>query len=90
MLHHETGILPEFDDRREIRRMLEHLTPQRRVQWLQWCCEQVSDKTVKTRVIKNGGSLSEVWNDWASLCYGSRLTVRKSGDRLHEMIKGKA
>lgn len=88
MLKHETGIFPDTDDRKDIRRMLEELSPSRRIEWLRWCCRQVSTAGVKTDVIQSDGSVRSVWGDAISLMVGSALSVRRAGDRLYEMLKG--
>lgn len=90
MLTHEIPIMPDCGDRKAIRRMLVELPVNRRLEWLQWCCRQVSKHDVTTYIEKNSGSVEEIWSDWMMLCYGSRLTIRASGDRLHDMIKGRA
>lgn len=90
MLHHASGIMPEFDERREIARLLRHLTPARRIEWLKWCCKQVSAPSVETKVLASDGSVNAVWWDAVSLFYGSHLTMRTAGARLVDMVNGRA
>ncbi len=87
MLKHETGILPEFDERREIWRLLGHLEPRQRVAWLQWCCRQVSAPAATTYVEKSDGSRPDVFNDVLSLFWGSALSMREAGEKLVEMVR---
>lgn len=89
-------IMPDSDDRREIRKMISHLPPERRLQWLRWCCRQLSDPgdrrqagNVTTYVESNGGSTAEVFSDALMLMWGSGLTLRMAGDRLADMLKGR-
>ena len=90
MLKHETGFLPEFDERREIWLLLKHLTPARRIEWLKWCCQQVSAPSVTTFVEMSAGGLSEVWHDSMTLFWGSQLSMRAAGERLVAMVRGRA
>lgn len=90
MLKHETGIFPDTADRRDLRRMLDALTPRRRVEWLKWCCRQVSTGGVDIRVIETDGTAADVWNGAISLIVGSGLRIRTAGDRLSEMVQGRA
>ncbi len=89
MLQHATGVLPEFDERREIGRLLKCLPPKRRLEWLAWCCEQVSAPGVKTGIVKNSGEVMAVWNDAMTLFWGSGLTMRAAGERLEKMVRGR-
>jgi hypothetical protein len=89
VLKQDDRLFPEYDDRREIRRMLDRLGPRQRIQWLQWCCQQVSGGGVTTYVEKSSGEAADVFRDWATLCWGSGLTVRKSGDRLIQVVRGR-
>lgn len=89
MLQHEKSVLPEFDERREIWRLLKHLTPQRRIQWLQWCCKQISSPSAETFVEESDGTVSDVYHGAMSLFYGSHLTMELAGQELVRMARGK-
>lgn len=89
MLHHDRGVLPEWGDRRAIRHMLDFLTPPRRIEWLKWLCRECSSGSVTTYVDQSNGSASSVYADALTLMWGSGLTVRKAGDRLDEMVRGR-
>lgn len=78
-----------FDERREIYRLLKHLTPQRRIEWLKWCCSQVSAGAAKTKVIESQGGLDEVFWDGLSLKAVHGLSLETMGLRLTEMVRGK-
>lgn len=90
MLQHGQGILPEFDERREIGRLLKHLSPARRIDWLKWCCRQVSKPAAETTVIQNDGTVSAVFWDAMSLFWGSGLTMQRAGEQLVKMVRGRA
>ena len=90
MLQHATGIVPEFDERREIHRLLKHLTAERRLAWLQWCCKQVSKPAAETKVIESDGSVQAVFWDAMTLFWGSSLSMTTAGQQLVEMVKGRA
>jgi len=89
LLHSEKSTLPPKDDRREIWILLKRAKPAVRVRWLAWCCEQVSSEYVKTKVLESSGTVGEVWHEWASLTFGSGLSVAASGERLVRMVNGK-
>jgi len=89
MIQHAAGVMPEFDERREIWRLLQKATPPQRIKWLQWCCEQVSRPCVKTTVQQSSGTATEVWWDWCSLAFGSILSVTASGEKLVEIVRGR-
>ncbi len=87
LLDTEKVLFSERDDRREIRRMLELLPVARRLEWLRWCCEQVSVAGVTTYVESSSGTVNSVFGDAMTLAFGSGLTVRRAGDRLHDMVR---
>lgn len=89
MLQHETGVMPQFDERREIFRLLSKLPSGRRIDWLKWCCEQVSAPSAKTTVTKSDGSTNEVYWDAMSLFWGSHLSMERAGTKLVEMVRGR-
>lgn len=90
MLHHnERSVLPEFDERREIWRLLGHLTPARRIAWLKWCCQQVSSPAAETKVLESDGTVSDVYWGSMSLFYGSHLGMQKAGTKLVQMVRGR-
>lgn len=81
--------LPARDENREIWRMLQRLGPQRRIEWLRWCCRRVSSQGVRVDVLESSGEVAEIWNEWASLKVGHGLSVEESGVRLMQMVRGK-
>ena len=87
MLKHNNGVLPELDERREIWKLLKFLTMRRRLEWLKWCCEQVSHPSVTTFIVQNDGSVSAVFWDAMTLFWGSGLTMTRAGERLVEMVR---
>lgn len=89
MLKHETGISPEFDERREIWRLLKHAKPAQRIAWLRWCCSQVSEPSATTYVEASTGGVSEVWHDAMSLVWGSALSLHRAGEQLVKIVRGR-
>ena len=88
MILHEQGILPEFDDRREVWRLLHRATKRQRVKWLRWCCQQISTDFVKKDVIESSGEVGEVWAEAMSLAFGNGMSVHRAGEKLVEIVKG--
>lgn len=89
MLASGNGVLPEFDNRRELWRLLGHLTPQKRIAWLQWCCRQISTPVAETKVLESDGTVGDVYWSAISIFDGTPLTVEKAGERLVEMVRRK-
>lgn len=78
---------PGFDERREVWRLLTFLPPQRRIAFLQECCDAASTAGVKTKVMENGGSVSEVWHDIQLLCYSHGLSLETIGQQLVKRVR---
>ena len=87
MLNHAHGLFPEFDERREIARLLKITTPQKRIAWLKWCCDQVSSGAVKTFIESTDGEVGSIWNSAMSLALGNGLSIEKAGEKLVEMVR---
>jgi hypothetical protein len=77
----------EFDERREIWRLLTRAPKETRIRWLKWCCKQVSGGGVETRVLESSGEAGEVYHEALSLVVGSTLDVHRAGEKLVEMVK---
>jgi hypothetical protein len=75
-----------FDERREIWRLLKHLSPAKRIEWLKWCCQQVSQGAVQTKVIESKGGHEEVFWDGLSLKAVHGLSLETMGLRLLDMV----
>lgn len=90
MLSVNQAFLPDRDERRDLHEMLESTTPAIRLRWLKWCCKEASDGMVTTYVEKTDGSAKQVWCDAVTLFWGRKLTILRAGDKLAEMIKGRA
>lgn len=78
---------PEFDERREVWRLLHHLTPELRIRFLRWCCRQVSTDAVKTDVTQSDGSVNGVLGDIYLLCFDRGLSLGTIGEKLVEVVK---
>lgn len=89
MIAHERGAFPEFDERREIWRLLHLLTKEQRIRWLKWCCRQVSNQWIKTKVLESSGEIGEVWHEAMSLCVGNGLSAHRAGEKLVVMVRGR-
>lgn len=90
MLHHESGVMPEFDERREIWRLLTLASTKQRINWLKWCCEQISSPAAETKVLQNDGSIGSVFWDSMSLFFGSHLSMERAGTKLVAMVNGRS
>lgn len=77
------------DDRQEIHTLLKLLAPRKRVEWLEWCCSQVSKGAVKTCVTQTDGTVDGVLNDMLLLVFQHGLTFEKAGTKLVAMVRGK-
>lgn len=83
-------MIQTFDERREIHRLLRHLSEPERIDWLQWCCRQVSHgASVETRVIQSNGSVQDVFNDALSLKFIHGLSLEAMGLELVRRVRRK-
>jgi hypothetical protein len=85
-------ILPEFrptelDDRREIFRLLELLSPQARRVWLEWCCEFASRGHPPVFVTRFGGTANEAYLDAMTIIGQGELTLEVAGGMAVELVK---
>lgn len=87
MVNHDAGRWPEFDERREIWKLLKRASEKLRIEWLKWCCQRISHPAATTTITHTTGTVSEVWHDWASLVFGSTLSVEESGRKLVDMLR---
>jgi hypothetical protein len=78
---------PGFDERREVWRLLHHLTTEDRLKFLQWCCDQVSTTHVKTKITENDGSIDAVYWDLNLLAYDRGLSLDRIGTSLVKAVK---
>jgi len=80
----------ELDDRRELWRMLDRLTPSQRIAWLKWCCLQANHgQSVGVFVEQSTGRTSEVFADAMTIMNQGRLTLNRAGEKLHQMVRGR-
>lgn len=86
----QDGILPAVDERKEIARLLRDLSPAKRLAWLKWCCQQVSTPAAQTGVVKSDGSADAVFWDAMTLFWGGGLSMTRAGERLVEIVRGRA
>lgn len=84
-------VYDNLDDRREIHRLLERLSPTGRKRFLAWCCQQVTispNSTIHPRVAqRTRGLAQEIFYDvWAlAIQYGLDLDVVAA--KLVEVVK---
>ncbi len=90
MLRQGESVLPAVDERKEIARLLRDLAPAKRLAWLKWCCDQVSTPAARTGVVRRDGSADAVFWDAMTLFWGSGLTMQRAGQRLVEIVRGRA
>lgn len=80
----------DWDDRREIVKILEHLTPNKRIEWLAWCCREASfGQAVEVKIVRSSGDAREVHCDFLSIVGQGRLTLQSAGRKLEQLARGK-
>jgi hypothetical protein len=89
MMNFWRGSLPEFDERREIARLLRATTIPRRLAWLKWCCEKASRPGSTTYIQKADGSVNQVWSDAMSLVLAGLLSLIEAGEKLVQIVRGR-
>jgi hypothetical protein len=89
MIYRADCILPAKEERVDARRMIELLSPRRRLEWLNWCCEQLSADGVVYVIDNNDGtSPNQVLADCLTLFWGrDPLLFRAAGERLSLMLR---
>jgi hypothetical protein len=78
---------PEFDERREIHRLLSYLDPPHRINLLGRCCQMVSTEGVQTRVTESSGSVGDVWHDIMLLAFDRGLRLEVIGKHLVRWVR---
>jgi len=80
----------QFDDRREIYRLLKKITPAKRREWLDWCCTLVKDNGfTRTGVVASDNSVDAVFWDALSLRALFGVDLETMGVRLEQMVRGR-
>lgn len=78
---------PGFDARREVWRLLGHLTPEVRIKFLSSCCEMVSTSGVREGVTESDGTVNSVFWDLQTLCFSRGLNLDDIGVKLVRWVK---
>lgn len=77
----------EFDDRRELYRLIDRLEKRDRIAFLNWACKQVSKPDMETRVTSQSGETEEVFWDAMNLSFTWGLPIAVMGERLIRMCR---
>lgn len=78
----------QLDDRREIWRAVERMTPRQRLAWLRWCCELVSDSQLMgVRVTGGDGSVGQIFADLSLLELQYDLNVEVAANELVRRVR---
>lgn len=79
-----------FTEQRELRRLLDRLTPAKRIAWLRWCCRQVSQPGFAgTKVMESDGSTEAVLWDALSLKVMFGLSLERMGTELVQRVRAR-
>src|SRR5262245_10076525 len=81
--------LDTLDDRREVFRLLDRLSPRRRLAYLAWCCRQVrtpAGEPVRVAARSNGDTF-EVFFDWWHLGFQYDLDMDAAARALERQVR---
>lgn len=79
----------QLDDRREIWKLLDRLTPASRVDFLKWCCRRViaQGSPLGVQVTTHSGTTNETYYDLCCLEYQYRLNLMVACDELVRRVR---
>lgn len=77
----------EFDDRREVWRLLARLDRRERLEFLIWACRKVSKPGYETRVTESSGDVEDVFADVQLLAYQFGIGLTEMGEYLVKMVR---
>jgi hypothetical protein len=76
----------DWDERREVYRLIDRLDKRDRIGFLKWACARVSKPGATTFVEKTSGETQEVFWDALTLAFSYGLSLTEMGEYLIRMV----